>query len=159
MQAFDASSMIYAWDNYPIGQIPKIWAWIEREIRATRFVMPQVASKQVNDVSPDCGKWLGAVGMTRLPIGQDILTEAMRIKALLGIPGDKYHPDGVDENDLFIIACARHHGCRVVSEEAIQRQLPRKMARYKIPAVCALPGVMVDCINFIGLFKESQEVV
>lgn len=158
MQAFDASSMIHAWDNYPIDQIPNIWKWIEKQIKAKAFVLPEVAYEEVNHKAPDCSDWLKDADAKRLRIGQDIVMEALRIAHLLDIRDGKYDPKGVDENDLFIVACARLHECRLISEEGVQLKRPQRMAKYKIPAVCALPIVAVPCINFVALFKESKEV-
>lgn len=31
MLAFDASSIIHGWDNYPIEQFPGLWAWMGDE--------------------------------------------------------------------------------------------------------------------------------
>ena len=39
MRVFDASSMIYAWDNYPIGQFPGMWEWMGSQIEAKQVVM------------------------------------------------------------------------------------------------------------------------
>jgi len=43
MQTFDASSMIYAWDNYPPGQFPGLWEWMGKQIELEEFVMSEVA--------------------------------------------------------------------------------------------------------------------
>jgi hypothetical protein len=58
MQVFDASSMIYAWDNYPISQFPPLWEWMASQIEAKELVMPSVAFDEVNHKTPDCGEWL-----------------------------------------------------------------------------------------------------
>lgn len=159
MQAFDASSMIYAWDNYPIDQIPGLWRWIEREIKAEEFMIPQVAFEEVGHKLPECANWLKNSSIVRLAIENEILAQATEMKALLGIEEEKYAATGVDENDLVIIACARVAGCRLISEEAVQTMKPKNKAKYKIPAVCALPEVLVSCINFLQMFKESRVVV
>ena len=86
-----------------------------------------------------------------------ILQDALRIKNLLGIIGDQYG-GGVDENDLMIIATARTAQARLISNEAAQPGRPKSMANYKIPAVCALPEVRVNCITFVEFVKQSQIV-
>jgi Domain of unknown function (DUF4411) len=42
MQVFDASSMIYAWDNYPMRQFPGLWEWMATQIEEKKLVMPSV---------------------------------------------------------------------------------------------------------------------
>ncbi|AFT90167.1 hypothetical protein LMG9964_06239 [Paraburkholderia phenoliruptrix] len=78
-----------------------------------------------------------------------VLSEAMRIKALLGINDDRYSPKGVDENDLFIIASAKLNGRELISNEGRQLALPQLMPNCKIPAVCGLPIVNVSCLDFV----------
>ena len=130
MQAFDASSMVYAWDNYPIDQIPGLWSWMEREIKAQEFVISQVAFEEVGHKLPECLDWLKNASIARLAIENEMLNEAIRMKALLGIEDEKYAATGVDENDLLIIACARVAGCRLISEEAVQNKRPMNKAKY-----------------------------
>jgi hypothetical protein len=60
MPVFDASSMIYAWDNYPIKQFPPLWNWIARQIERKILVMPRVAFDEVAGKAPDCGEHLAA---------------------------------------------------------------------------------------------------
>lgn len=43
---------------------------------------------------------------------------------------------GVSQNDLLLIATAKDHNLTIVTQEAKQRQRPKKKARYKIPLVC-----------------------
>ena len=158
MRVFDASSMIYAWDNYPIGQFPPLWDWMASQIEAKQLVMPSVAFEEVQHKMPDCGEWLKDNNLEQLAISNAILQDAKRIKGLLGIVDDNYHAKGVGENDILIIATARLHGAELVSDEEKQITLPKIPSKRKIPAVCVMAGVAVPCINFIEYIKRSEEV-
>jgi hypothetical protein len=154
---FDASSMIYAWDNYPIEQFPGLWEWMEHQISSGLLAMPSVAFDEVDKKTPECGAWLKSVQLGIHEIDNAILREALRMKSLLGIVGDKYGA-GVGENDLLIIATAFVSGTELVTDESRQNNLPTSLLKYKIPAVCSLPAVSVPCINFIEYIKRSQHV-
>ena len=158
MRAFDASSMIYAWDNYPIGQFPPLWEWMASQVKAKELVLPSVAFEEVRNKAPECGEWLKDNNLEQLAISNAILQDAKRIKDLLGIMGDNYHAKGVGENDLLIIATARLHGVELVSDEERQPTLPQVSSKRKIPAVCVMASVSVVCINFIDYIKASGEV-
>lgn len=157
MQVFDASSMIYAWDNYPIEQFPGLWEWLADQIEQKKIAVPSVALQEIGHKAPDCAEWLKIHDVENLEIGNPILMDALRLKALLGIEGDKYHPKGVDENDLLIIATAAHHHAELISDESRQK-LPDMPAKRKIPAVCDMPEVAVRCISFIEYIKRSGVV-
>lgn len=94
----------------------------------------------------------------QLETTNEILQEALRIKKLLGIDGDKYHAKGVGESDLFIIATARVNKAGLVSDEKRQNALLKEPTKRKIPAVCAMKEVNVLCINFLEFIKRSDEV-
>lgn len=158
MRVFDASSMICAWDNYPIGQFPGLWEWVAGQIESQQLVMPGVAFEEVSHKTPECGKWLEDNDLERLEINNAVLQDAKRIKGLLGIVDDNYHPKGVGENDILIIATARQHGAELVSDEERQTNLPQVSSKRKIPAVCAMQTVSVSCINFIEYIKASGAV-
>ena len=157
MRVFDASSMIYAWDNYPVDQFPGLWEWIASQIEAKELVMPSVAFDEVNHKTPDCGEWLKDNNLEQLAVSNAILQDAKRVKGLLGIANDQY-TTGVGENDILIIATAHLYGAELVSDEARQPILPKIPSNRKIPAVCAMPTVSVPCINFIQFIKNSQAV-
>lgn len=95
MQVFDASSMVYAWDNYPIRQFPGLWEWMADQIAKKILVMSDVALEEVSKEAPECGQWLEENNIEKLDINNFIMENAMRIKGLLGIVGDRYHPKGV----------------------------------------------------------------
>jgi uncharacterized protein DUF4411 len=158
MPVFDASSMIYAWDNYPVRQFPPLWKWVAEQIEQNRLVMPRVAFEEVADKTPDCGDWLRENKLEQLEISNTIIQGSMRIKDLLGIVDDNYHPKGVGENDIFIIATAWVHKAELVSDEERQPTLPNIPSKRKIPAVCAMKEVDVRCMNFIEYIKDSDEI-
>lgn len=158
MQVFDASSMIYAWDNYPERQFPGLWEWMANQIEEKKLVMPRVAFDEVAHKTPDCGQWLKDHNIDLLEISNAILQDAMRIKSLLGVVDDNYHPKGVGENDLLIIASARKHAADLVSDEERQPTPPQEPKKRKIPAVCAMNEVAVVCVNFIEYIKQSDVV-
>lgn len=107
MQVFDTSSIIHAWDNYPVAQFPGLWAWLDERVGQEALLMSVVAVDEVGHKAPDCAVWLKGAGLQILPVTEAILLEALRIKQLLAI--DRYGT-GVDENDLIIIATARLRG-------------------------------------------------
>jgi len=78
MQVFDASSIIYAWDNYPEAQFPKLWHWMADQMSQGNIVMPEVAFKEVAHVAPDCANWLDANNLAQLPMNDQIIQEAIR---------------------------------------------------------------------------------
>ncbi|MDB5842229.1 MAG: putative nucleic acid-binding protein contains domain [Herminiimonas sp.] len=158
MQVFDTSSIIHAWDNYPIGQFPSMWRWMAQQLDSGGIQLPSVAIVEVSNMAQDCYQWLRENGLRSIDMSNQILTEALRLKNLLGIVGDRYG-GGVDENDLFIIASTYCHGVRLVSNENAQPTLPgKKIYNYKIPAVCGMRGVRVDCVNFVEFLRTSGAV-
>jgi hypothetical protein len=158
MLVFDASSVIYAWDNYPPQQFPGLWTWIEGQIRDEAISIPKVAFDEIQAKSPDCGAWLEDKRVAIQEITGEILQDAQRIKRLLGITDDGYHPKGVGENDLLIIAAARSVNAELVSDEERQPTVPREPSKRKIPAVCAMPEVAVTHMKFVEYLKQSGAV-
>ena len=158
MHAFDASSLIYAWDNYPPDQFPPLWNWMADQIHAGEFVVAEVALQEVRHKLPESADWLIEQGIQRLPMTNEILQEALRIKGLLGIVDDQYHSKGVGENDLLIIATSKLHEIPLVSDEGRQLRRPDILSKSKIPTVCALDEVNVNCKKFIDLIKASNAV-
>jgi predicted nucleic acid-binding protein len=157
MRVLDASSILYAWDNYPVDQFPPLWAWLAREANVGELTIPAVALEEVANKAPECAAWLRVQHIKVLPMTEAILMDALRIKGLLGVVGDLYG-SGVGENDLFIIATARAYGSDLVTDEARQPGLPGLRRNYKIPAVCGLPEVQVRPLSFVEYFKGSQQI-
>lgn len=118
--------------------------------------MSAVALDEVVHVSPECCEWLTEAGIKKLPVTNAIVQMALELKASLGI--ENQYGLGVGENDLFIVATAATNQCGLISNEAVQQNLPLLKSKYKMPAVCAMPGVNVHCVNFLDFLKDSTMV-
>lgn len=158
MHTLDASSILHAWDNYPLTQFPGLWDWLAAEIQAQRLSIATVALEEVGHKSPDCATWLKGQNIRRLLMSNAVVQAAKQIKNEVGIQNDQYHPKGVDENDILIIAASQCHGATLVTNEARQSSSLKEPTRRKIPAVCDLPGVAVTHKNFLDYFRASQQV-
>jgi hypothetical protein len=158
MLVFDASSIIHAWDNYPIRQFPGLWEWMAEQVSEKKVVMPTVAFDEVDKKVPECVDWLKGNNIKRFPITNAILQKALLIKHLLGIVGDSYHPNGVGENDILIIATASVNNLGLISDEGWQPKPPILPKKSKIPLVCTMDEVGVPCMNFIEFIKRSEVV-
>ena len=157
MQIFDSSSIIYAWDNYPPKQFPPMWHWIGTLVQTQQLTLSQVAHKEVKDKYSDITDWLAKHEVEILDVTEKIFQEALIIKKLLGIQEDRYG-GGVGENDILIIATAKAAQVELVADEAIQHKLPQNMKNYKIPAVCSLSQINVQCLSFLDVLRNSDEV-
>ncbi|HEG4445818.1 TPA: DUF4411 family protein [Aeromonas hydrophila] len=156
MQVFDASSIIYAWDSYPIDQFPALWEWMVERVQKRLIIMSQVAIEEVGHKYPECEAWMTNAGLHKIPVNEQILLQALHIKQLLGIH-EKYG-SGVDENDLLIIATAKVHICELVTDESLQLTPNKLKANWKIPAVCRMSDVNVTCTSFLNYLKKSGAV-
>jgi len=154
MYSFDASSMIHAWDNYPISNrhFESLWQWFSDQIDNGQFSISKIAFEEVNHKLPECGEWLKSNQIKVYPLTAVNLIMAQQIKTLLGIVEEGY-TKGVGENDLFIISIAKETTTTLISEEGRQNNLPSLKSNYKIQAVCEMPEVGVKCISFIELLK------
>jgi predicted nucleic acid-binding protein len=128
-----------------------------KQIEKNKLLISTVAFEEVKSKTPDCGNWLEKNNIHQLEITNAILQDAMRIKKLIGIENDQYHPKGVGENDILIIATAKNHKAGLVSNEGRQKT-PDLRAKMKIPAVCAMKEVNIPCINFLDYIKHSNEI-
>lgn len=154
MFVFDTSSIIYAWDNYPVDKFPNLWNWIESEIKNQNFFIPEIAFNELNK-SLDLKEWLKSRNILILKINSNILTISLGIKKSLGIVNNEYQ-SGVGENDIIIIATAKDADMTLVSNEKIQVTIPENLKKYKIPLVCKKHSI--KCISFLDLIKKSDEI-
>jgi hypothetical protein len=146
--------MILAWDNYPPENphFDSLWQWFAEQIQNKNFSMSSKALEEVCHKIPECGEWLKRNDIEVHPLTPTSLATAQTIKNTLGIVEDNY-TKGVGEKDLLIISIARENNKILVSDESRQNKLPTLKSNYKIPAVCDLPEVNIECVSFLDLLK------
>lgn len=155
---FDASSIIYAWDEYPINNFPAFWGWVATQIAAGSCRISEVALDEVEHKYQECANWLKEKGITRVGLTDEILNQANEIKELLEIEEEAYGK-GVDEKDLLIIATAKMESVTLLTQEQRQPTQPFLLKKnYKIPAVCELSEVNIPHQNVREWILGSGEV-
>ena len=154
MYCFDTSSILHAWANYPEEQFPSVWRWMEKQIKAGEFLIPEIVRDEAQD--EDVLDWFVGKRLPTVAIPDKILNVAQSIKGGLGIKNDDYSQRGVNNNDVIIIATAKVYGCAIVTEEGVQQQLPPKRKQYKMPAVCRANNIPVG--NFLARLTNSGKV-
>jgi hypothetical protein len=158
MSVFDASSMIKAWDAYPIAQFPPFWDWIAEKVAAAEIVISRSSYDEIGHIAPDCRAWLDDHDCKTIDPDNAIVQAALAIKADLGIVNDQYKPKAVDESDILTIATAKVLGVPLVSDESPQAQPPADLTKYRIPRVCLRPAVAVQCADVLQFIKASGKV-
>lgn len=155
--SFDTSAIIDFWEHYPVTNpnFEKLWEWFVEKIGEELFVISDIAKIETNKKDKELFDWLKNNGANIMIDKKDIqdLKIVQDIKDELGIIEDQYHPKGIDENDLFIISIAKRNNRILVSNESIQNNLPDIKSKYKIPAICNLSQVNLECINLLTLLK------
>ena len=152
---WDTSSCIHSWDAYPIDNFPKVWEWLEEEIKIGNITFSKTTFDELITKDVSCYKWFKEKTESEI-IDQDIINIALEIKDQLGIKNDNYHKKGVGENDIFIIAHAKVVGKILVTEEAQQPDLLKNIAKSKIPAVCRMENI--PCYNFLKVINLSGKI-
>ena len=170
MYHFDASALVYFWDNYPIHRpmFNEVWQWFDAQVSNSTFQISDVALQQVKDKIlyktketsleqdiPESKLFIQALNKIKVhnKTGND-LNKAEQIKQLLGIEEDNYG-NGVDEADLLIVAIAFRESAILITNESEQERLPQNMKNCKMPAVCNLNSVNIDYIDLRGLLHHN----
>jgi hypothetical protein len=130
-----------------------LWAWFKMKVEEGEFVVSRRAyDETARKVSPEFIEWIKEIEIIKDTI--EDLNEAQRIKELLNIEEDDFHPKGVGENDIFIISISKRINAILDSNED-QYTRPDIKKKYKIPNVCRIPEVDIECINFAELLRRN----
>lgn len=158
MYHFDASSIIHAWDTYPIDSVhfDSFWDSFKKKLNTRIFLVSETAAEEVERKAPDCYNEL-KTHLSPIPLTAQITDYATYIQHDLLEIEDEAWGRGVGEKDLLIIATAimDPNSKTLVSEEK-QPTLSGEKKNYKIPAVCDLLGSPLDCCNILTLINEDK---
>ena len=165
----DASALITAWDQRyrpTIAIFQKFWELLENIFEQERLIIPKIIFQEIKikdskisisgkqDKKLSLKDWLEDTAKITLKDHREYLEQLAELSK-------KYKKDeasdgktsSVSKADLYLIAMAKVENWIVLTEEATQKQLPEKMSKYKIPAVCEKEKV--ECLSLID-FLEAE---
>ena len=158
----DANTLIVAWNvHYPETVFPSLWRKFAPHQSSIILIKP--IFDQIDPVSPqDRNKtekekedkyplrmWMINNQFAETPIDESIERKSLELEKKYQI---RKNSRGVDEKDLKLIAYAKLNDKTVVTEEAKQKQEPKKKHNFKIPLVCDEQDV--KCINFVEMLMR-----
>lgn len=152
----DTSAVLYAWENYPINQFPRLWDWIASEITSNTLSISDVALQETKGKSKDCHSWLKNRNIRSYKIDDPMVKIFENICHSLGITDGRFRGSGVCENDILIIAAAKSKEYILINNENRQPTRPVNIANAKIPLACMLHGV-AEC-NVLEYLIKSKKV-
>ena len=155
----DASSLIHAWQHYPIKQFESLWRWLKDQIAEQKVATIPEIFEEVKKKEPDCYEWLKEAGIAKIRIDNAVIQSARQIARELGIKDDRYSTQGgAGYNDLLLISVAHITRCSLITNEARQSRKPEKKANSKIPLVCQELSPPVKTFSFIEWLKDKGPV-
>ena len=156
MFVIDSSSLVNAWDNYPVDKFPSFWNWLGSELSSGHVLIPVVVEQEVKFKFPDIYDYMTSLSYSPVPVDVSIVSYSMILKKVIGVEEDQYGPKGVDENDIFVIASAHCKDMILISDEGVQFTVPKNLANCKIPMVCQLAEENIECIKLIDFINRSS---
>lgn len=148
----DANIFMIPWDyTHPIDIFQPLWSQMAN--KRYRMILLKPIYDEINPSRKKSGlrMWLKANNFVPAKIDSAVLNKSIEWEKKYDI---KEKSKGVSVNDLILIAYAKIHGKTVVTLEAVQKDLPEKKWKYRIPAVCKQE--QVRCINFIEMLRELK---
>ena len=134
----DTSSFLTAWKQSPPEIFPDFWKTLECFLSEKRFVLPEATYKEILRQDDDLSKIIKKHKKCVYPF-DSLIFEIQ--EEMVGKYNTQINAKGVNENDLAIIATAKHLDLNLVTEESWQ--LPRTIKKqdvppsnFKIPRVC-----------------------
>ena len=152
----DTSSLIHAWDNYPIKQFKPFWLWMEKQfLEKDVATIPEVIGEI--KTSPEFLGWVKPK-IHQIEISQDMLSKQEQIEKQLEITNGNYSTQGgVNGVDILLIAAASNVNCSLIANEGKQETPPAKKLNYKIPLVCrTIIRPKIPTYSFIGWLKYKD---
>ena len=145
--SLDASSLIEAYHNYPMGIFRSLWNELEKLIKSDRLKMPELVFDEVKD--EEIKKWCEEKELK--PYIRVTIDQIDQNKAQALIPKLVNPKTGESGGDPWVIALAQDfQNCIVVTQEKASRNEDRP----KIPNVCK--DLDIECINLLELIKREN---
>lgn len=163
----DASTLIDIWFRFPkeLKVFGPLWEQIEELVSTGVLVVTRRNFEEVKHKGQEIHDHFKSLGIKILTPTQQILQHALNIQEKLGIADAEIknnRREGVDEGDLLCIATAKCNGIILVTEEKRQPVIDGNkgpsLTKYKIPRVCAMDSVDVECINFLELLDLIKDL-
>ena len=155
-RVYDTSSLVDIWRYYlrRTGLFPEFWAWLLASFQEEAYI-PADAFEELEREEPDFAELLKAQNVKPVEPNERIDGEDRAIREELGVGPKGFSSAGVDEADVAIIATAKVLQATLISEEK-QKDPPKRLARYKIPSVCKLPSVKVQCMDIKDMLSAIK---